>query len=288
MRMNEHDSAIETATHPFINMWGLVLNLIAFLIVVMVFLLISNSPVSDSELNDMEKNNQELKKKWEECYGQGFLESGVPVNENRRQKIKRLREEGNQLVKELLPFIGVGLTLGEEILRFESARAVPPPDMEGELLKALEQLKNMSLEECLNTAQNKPSEDADRATKFSWYFAYILDFMEKSKNTARETERGFIPQILVEGHTDNVPITSPFRDNWELSYNRARYLALKIKELLDSKGYVLAKDYHMTMAGCAESVPIIYHTGITPEQQNRRIELWLYKRSKAETQKQGE
>ena len=80
-------------------------------------------------------------------------------------------------------------------------------------------------------------------------------------------------RIVIEGHTDNVPIGPKLRDryatNWELSAARAtavvRYLAEKLE--IDPK--------RISMAGYGEYKPV--DTNTTPEgrQKNRRIEIIL-------------
>ncbi|MES2554589.1 MAG: OmpA family protein [Bacteroidota bacterium] len=77
-------------------------------------------------------------------------------------------------------------------------------------------------------------------------------------------------QILVEGHTDNVPIkTAVYKDNWDLSVGRAT----SITRMLNEKYAVAAT--RMTASGRGEYYPRA--TNETPEgkAQNRRTEIIL-------------
>jgi chemotaxis protein MotB len=73
--------------------------------------------------------------------------------------------------------------------------------------------------------------------------------------------------IEIEGHTDNLPISSAtFPSNWELSTGRAgsvlRYLA--------SKG---VDEKRMKAAGYADTRPIASNANATDRQKNRRVEI---------------
>ena len=74
--------------------------------------------------------------------------------------------------------------------------------------------------------------------------------------------------VRVEGHTDNVPIsTAQFPSNWELSATRAVTVVRTLSEL-----YGLPAD-HLTAVGHADSRPLA--DNLTPEHRakNRRVEL---------------
>jgi chemotaxis protein MotB len=75
-------------------------------------------------------------------------------------------------------------------------------------------------------------------------------------------------RVRVEGHTDNVPIsTVQFPSNWELSATRAVTVVRSLSEL-----YGLPAD-HLTAVGHADSRPLA--DNLTPENRakNRRVEL---------------
>ncbi len=76
--------------------------------------------------------------------------------------------------------------------------------------------------------------------------------------------------VVVEGHTDNVPIHTPsFESNWELSTARA----ISVAKYLFQKGSLPAERF--SVAGYGEYHPI--KTNDTPEgkQKNRRVEILL-------------
>ena len=84
--------------------------------------------------------------------------------------------------------------------------------------------------------------------------------------------------IAIEGHTDNIPITTlQFRSNWDLSASRALSVAhelLKFDELEDSRFLVV---------GHADIKP--YLDNDTPENRaaNRRVEIIIRQNLDAET-----
>ena len=77
--------------------------------------------------------------------------------------------------------------------------------------------------------------------------------------------------VLVEGHTDNVPIakgTAGMRDNWDLSVLRAT----EITRLLTTNGLPASQ---VTPSGRAEYVPIAENNSPTNKALNRRTEIIL-------------
>lgn len=77
--------------------------------------------------------------------------------------------------------------------------------------------------------------------------------------------------VLIEGHTDNVPIargTVGMRDNWDLSVLRATEIA----RLLTGAGLSAQR---VTAAGHAEFMPVVANTSAETRQQNRRTEIIL-------------
>lgn len=77
-------------------------------------------------------------------------------------------------------------------------------------------------------------------------------------------------QVLIEGHTDNVPIkTAVYRDNWDLSVGRAT----SITRLLNEKYAVLAT--RMTASGRGEYYPKATNETQEGKAMNRRTEIIL-------------
>lgn len=90
-----------------------------------------------------------------------------------------------------------------------------------------------------------------------------FDLLNRLANILNEIDN----EILVEGHTDNVPINTPqFPSNWELSTSRA----LSVVRYFESQGINPAR---MGALGFGEYRPIA--TNITPEgrQANRRVNI---------------
>ena len=78
-------------------------------------------------------------------------------------------------------------------------------------------------------------------------------------------------KILVEGHTDNVPVSSTskyMKDNWDLSVMRATSI---VKILLDN-GVIPT---NITAAGRGEHDPVAENTSADNKQKNRRTEIIL-------------
>ena len=90
------------------------------------------------------------------------------------------------------------------------------------------------------------------------------------KNLAKVLEKENDISIMIEGHTDNVPIKSPtVKDNWDLSVLRAT----SILRIITSNSKIDAK--RLTAAGRGEFMPI--DKANTPEarKKNRRTEIIL-------------
>jgi chemotaxis protein MotB len=88
----------------------------------------------------------------------------------------------------------------------------------------------------------------------------VADILNKNKDVS----------IMIEGHTDNVPIkTAQFQDNWDLSVARAT----NIVRLLDETYKVDAK--MLTAAGRGEYVPKASNETAEGRAKNRRTEIIL-------------
>ncbi len=76
-------------------------------------------------------------------------------------------------------------------------------------------------------------------------------------------------EVLIEGHTDNVPYTgTTIKDNWDLSVKRAT----AIVRILQNKN---VNPRQITAAGRSEYVPISSNTNASERAKNRRIEIIL-------------
>jgi len=88
---------------------------------------------------------------------------------------------------------------------------------------------------------------------------------------------GTLEAILIEGHTDNVPIRDGgyFKNNWELSAKRSivTYLEMlraepSLEDLVNPNNEPL-----LGVSAYAETRPVVPHEKETPEPKNRRIDL---------------
>ncbi|MEA5058869.1 MAG: OmpA family protein [Candidatus Pelethousia sp.] len=97
----------------------------------------------------------------------------------------------------------------------------------------------------------------------------MLDTLEDIFHTAGDS----VTLVTVEGHTDNVPIsTARFRDNWELSSMRA----INVVRYMVDKGR-LSPDV-FAFSGYGEYKPIATNDTEEGKQMNRRVEFVLRKR----------
>lgn len=89
-------------------------------------------------------------------------------------------------------------------------------------------------------------------------------------NVVINTFLGKFSQIYVEGHTDNVPISSKkFPSNWELSAARA----LNVVKYLNSVGKIKANQ--LAAVGHGEHRPLVPNTSAANRAKNRRVEVYF-------------
>lgn len=93
---------------------------------------------------------------------------------------------------------------------------------------------------------------------------------EALKQLAKVLEKNADINVLVEGHTDNVPITGgPIKDNWDLSVMRAT----AVVRILSSNKKV--EPSQLTAAGRSEYFPIDKSNTADARKKNRRTEIIL-------------
>ena len=81
--------------------------------------------------------------------------------------------------------------------------------------------------------------------------------------------QGKTESVYVEGHTDNVPIsTTEFRSNWELSAARA----LSVVRLLEEAG---VSPEQLAAVGHSQYIPLAPNDTPEGRAKNRRVELWI-------------
>ncbi|UZQ85198.1 flagellar motor protein MotB [Thermoclostridium stercorarium] len=101
------------------------------------------------------------------------------------------------------------------------------------------------------------------------------EILEDGKNTLKtlgESLKALDGEIIVEGHTDTVPINTPlFPTNWELSTRRATNVVIY---LVNEIGIAPSR---LTAAGCGEYRPIADNNTAEGRSKNRRIEIKVMK-----------
>lgn len=101
--------------------------------------------------------------------------------------------------------------------------------------------------------------------------AEILDEGKNTLDVLTESLRALDNQIIIEGHTDTVPINTPlFPSNWELSTKRATNVVIHLVNL----GVEPAR---LTASGCGEYKPIADNNTAEGRNKNRRIEFIILK-----------
>jgi flagellar motor protein MotB len=112
-------------------------------------------------------------------------------------------------------------------------------------------------------------------------FAYYLPCYSGPKNVyppghCECFSPGRIDVVLVEGHTDNVPInTRSFSDNWDLSSERSRVTYLYLKEQSEYIEYLKNADGQplLGISGYGETRPVDSNETEEQRMRNRRIDL---------------
>jgi flagellar motor protein MotB len=138
------------------------------------------------------------------------------------KRLAYLRSRRDIIWAELFPYLKeetASISLGEDKIYFNSGEAVP---------RSQNPITGQLLEDALS---------------------------EIFKEVEKQIDKWNMNVIQVEAHTDTVPIHNEnFEDNWELSVNRARYLAKKIDEHLHTK-YKRIEQYVVIAAGYSEYLP---------------------------------
>ena len=109
--------------------------------------------------------------------------------------------------------------------------------------------------------------------------ATIIRPFKKIAGKLGEVFSDFEGEIIVSGHTDNIPIrTSRFRSNWELSSSRAVSV---IHQLASEKEL---KNKHFEIAAYADTKPVDSNDTASGRAKNRRVEIMMdYSRIKTAT-----
>jgi flagellar motor protein MotB len=110
----------------------------------------------------------------------------------------------------------------------------------------------------------------------SIYESGSAEILSEGKRTLDALGKSLIPlenEILIQGHTDNVPINTPlFPSNWELSTKRATNVVVYLIESLN------LDPSKLTATGNGEYRPIGDNNTAEGRQKNRRIEIMILKK----------
>lgn len=101
-------------------------------------------------------------------------------------------------------------------------------------------------------------------------------YATESRSDCESRTQGKLEAVFVEGHTDNVPLQGGrFRDNWDLSAQRAMYTYRAISK--DEPALVELRNQLdqplFSVSGYGEGRPVMAHSAPTADPRNRRIDL---------------
>lgn len=193
--------------------------------------------------------------------------------EEHRQQLADLTAEKNQRIAEL------------EAALSEKTRALASCiDLAQQQKQTVSELETQA-KELENKLQKEISEGNLRIKRFKDRIVINIDdkilFPSGSAQLRREVKktldtvadmlsRNTSSRILVEGHTDNIPIRTPrFPDNWELSSARALSV---LRHLLENKTLEAAR---FGAAGYGEYRPVAPNNSAANRQLNRRVDIIL-------------
>ena len=178
----------------------------------------------------------------------------------------------------------------EDVAPSAADRGVPEKEASVEELQARiasleESLARKEAEEAPDyTAGSREPEMTERALAVLGAGAFQSGQVVVEKDMV-ETVKGLVPEIaaspgysvLIEGHTDNIPIRAsseePFRDNIELSFLRAKAVA----DILAENG--VSSD-RISVIGHGDSRPIASNKTPEGRVKNRRVEIKLIPQSR--------
>lgn len=102
-----------------------------------------------------------------------------------------------------------------------------------------------------------------------------MEIIDRVSEIVKETTK----KVIVEGHTDNIPIsTFKFPSNWELSTTRAVNV---VKYMIDHNSIAAAR---LSAAGYADQHPISENSSVEGRKNNRRVDMVIL-RSKLDSDK---
>lgn len=208
------------------------------------------------------------------AYYKNLLNSSGKLNRDMAQQQEQLLAIQNNLdrTRKMNDSLNISLTEREKKVReLESIMAAKD--------KAVNDLKNSISNALLNFKENDLTVNVRNGKVYVSLAEQLLfasgstDVDAKGVTALQQLARAIKDQrdihIMVEGHTDNVPISkkSPYmQDNWDLSVMRAT----AITKILTKAGLSPAQ---VTAAGKGEHVPLAPNTTPQNKQKNRRTEI---------------
>lgn len=169
---------------------------------------------------------------------------------------RRLREEMLEAIREELKVRGIRVEI----------------DREHGILRLTENAISFESAEAALAEQER-----DKLAEVAAVLADVIPcYAANAPEDCQARTQGKLEAVFIEGHTDNVPLQGGrFRDNWDLSAQRAMYTYRAISgdepglvELRNQLGQPL-----FSVSGYGAGRPVVSHDEPTPDPRNRRIDL---------------
>lgn len=202
------------------------------------------------------------------------LTSFETVNTRMGEELTTLTEEKTDLSTQLAEERQRGLILEQQVQEAQRAKAVELAGMKGtyDRLVAALQGEISQKEIALHQAKERLTVTIlDRVLFPSGQAALTPEGEQIIAKVATVLAKIGDRHILIEGHTDNVPIRAPlstrFPTNWELSTARAT----EVVKYLVAQGKLSAR--HLSAVGRADTAPVANNSSEEGRRENRRIEI---------------
>jgi chemotaxis protein MotB len=201
----------------------------------------------------------EAQKKWDDERAK-LLKEIADLKSGYEKKIQALRSEIRNLSEELADMKKLTVQQKTELSRMENQAADLEKQLEDEIKKGDIRLKKFHNKLVINL-DDKISFDSGQSDLKK----EILDSLKKIREILSQYPEY---DIVVEGHTDNIPIrTKKFKDNWQLSTERA--LAV-LEYLLQDKNL---NPIRFSAAGYGEHRPLVPNDTRENRALNRRVDI---------------
>jgi len=206
-----------------------------------------------------EDDMDEAQKKWNDERS-ALLQEIADLKSSYEKKIQALKTEINNLNEELSDMKKLTAEQKTELSRMENQASELEKQLEDEIKKGDIRLKKFHNRLVINI-DDKISFDSGQADLKK----EILDSLKKIREILAQYPEY---DIVVEGHTDNIPIkTKKFKDNWQLSTERA--LAV-LDYLLQDKNL---NPMRFSAAGYGEYRPLVPNDTRENRALNRRVDI---------------